>query len=164
MDALLLLVILTVAAFGFAYIVGSSEISKPFREQWAQTARAKDVFGCNICMARHEDVFSWSRTGCLSEGGAPHCQNAGAAHDTTFFLTHPAPDPFLLRLVECPACFGFWIGLVPGSILAVGFFSDFGVWSKLGIVFVTGLYTCGANFLLARATGLIPNPSVTHKE
>jgi len=52
-----------------------------------------------------------------------------------------------LLLIECPACFGFWIGL------AVGLLSGFG-WYALALAF----YTAGTNFLFGRLTGLIDNP------
>lgn len=59
---------------------------------------------------------------------------------------------FLLSLVECPACLGFWVGLVVG----------FQICAQLGqprlLAIALGFYTTGVNFLLGRATGLIEHP------
>lgn len=56
----------------------------------------------------------------------------------------PVVGPFLVDLVECPACFGFWEGLAYGWITTnfVG-----GLWF--------GCLTSGSNFLLGRFTKLI---------
>jgi predicted ABC-type sugar transport system permease subunit len=50
-----------------------------------------------------------------------------------------------LALLECPACLGFWAGLVYGLAITEPPLSALG----------RGLYTCGANFLLAKWSGLI---------
>lgn len=54
----------------------------------------------------------------------------------------------LTQLVECPACFGFWIGLAFGFY----FFTSF----KLGLVLA--LCTTAVNFVMGRLTGLIAHP------
>jgi hypothetical protein len=58
---------------------------------------------------------------------------------------------WLLALIECPACCGWWIGLFTGlgywgaiDATAVGY--------AIGLAFVT----TGSNFLLGRASGLMP--------
>lgn len=154
----LLLFVLTVAAFGLAYIVGASEISRPLRERWAETARPKDVFACHACMEDGASTFAWSRENCFICAGQPCCPKRGVAHNATFVLVQKAEDPFLLRLIECPACFGTWIGLMLGVIVAHSV-ESFSGWERIGVIILASLYICGTNYLLARATGLIPNPS-----
>jgi hypothetical protein len=58
-----------------------------------------------------------------------------------------------LAVIECPACFGWWVGFA-GGIAA--FIAD---------PFVSGLlpvflpfYTAGSNYILARLTGITPRP------
>ena len=55
---------------------------------------------------------------------------------------------WMVELVECPACLGTWLGF------AAGFFwphlAPLG-WAPLALA----LWTCGANYLLGRATGLL---------
>ena len=52
---------------------------------------------------------------------------------------------FLLDLIECPACLGFWFGLL------FGFIDGAGYKGAISIAF----YTAGVNYLLGRLTGLI---------
>lgn len=49
---------------------------------------------------------------------------------------------WFLELIECPACLGFWIGLVASFFLGTNWF----VWA---------LFTSGSNFLLGKFSGLI---------
>lgn len=57
-----------------------------------------------------------------------------------------------ISLVECPACFGFWIGLIAGAIGIV----PFGLHGPPWVVAVTwGLFTSGSNLILAKLTGLM---------
>jgi hypothetical protein len=59
---------------------------------------------------------------------------------------------FLCEMLECPACFGFWIGLVGGSAL----FFDAVPWpQRLGWSFWLGCVTSGHNFMMGRWTRLI---------
>lgn len=88
----------TVAAFGLAYVVGHSVISRPVREV----------------------IALWS-------------------------------EP-LITLIECPACLGWWVGLGAGIGLAL---AGRLAWA---LILALAFYTAGANFILGRATGLIPNP------
>jgi hypothetical protein len=51
--------------------------------------------------------------------------------------------PFLLDLIDCPACFGVWIGFITGLIF-VGF----------GTACFLALWTCGTNLILGSLIGL----------
>ena len=70
---------------------------------------------------------------------------------------------FLLMLLECPACFGFWTGACAGLLHAYAV----GSWMPESLVVLPkplfilglGLYTTGSNYLLARLTKLIPSGS-----
>lgn len=57
---------------------------------------------------------------------------------------------FLLALIECVACLGFYVGLGAGYELARA-------WGMVTLptMLALGLYTCGINYLLGRATGLL---------
>lgn len=57
----------------------------------------------------------------------------------------PVVGPFLVDLAECPACFGFWVGLVYALAVGGGF----------GDALWLGCLTSGSNFLLGRLTKLI---------
>jgi len=59
---------------------------------------------------------------------------------------------FVLALVECPACFGFWVGLVAGWRVTI--FIGAPLYWALALAF----YTAGVNYLLGRASGLISEP------
>jgi hypothetical protein len=61
---------------------------------------------------------------------------------------------YVVLLMECPACLGFWIGLITG-IVAVFAFDQHGF-----IPVALSLITTAANFLLGRMTGLISDPDV----
>jgi hypothetical protein len=62
---------------------------------------------------------------------------------------------FVLALMECPACLGFWIGICAG--LNTPWFGR-----SVSIAVCAGLYTCGANFILGRTTGLISDGGNDH--
>jgi hypothetical protein len=47
-----------------------------------------------------------------------------------------------IRLLECPACLSFWLGLAAGRVMDMGFFG--------AIAF--GLFACGFSFILAALT------------
>lgn len=51
-----------------------------------------------------------------------------------------------VSLLECPACLGFWIGLVAGYAAPLASLPPL----------TLALYTTGANFILAKLTGLMP--------
>ena len=69
---------------------------------------------------------------------------------------------WFLMLIECPACFGFWTGLFAGMVYVA---VDGPLYPREGalarVLWAVGLalYTCGANFILARFTHLIPAPT-----
>lgn len=83
------------AAFGYAFVLGFSEITLRFRD----AIRDRGVVG------------SWTA-----------------------------------KLMECPACIGFWIG-VSGAA--------FGVTGNHYNPILFGFFTCGTNLILGRITGLI---------
>lgn len=90
------------AAFGFAYIVGHSKISLPFR------MTLDPVSGT----MRFRFVRTW-----------------------------------LLALIECPACLGFWQGLLFGALVRPTWNPYH--WSVLALI------TCATNLILAKVTGLL---------
>lgn len=57
---------------------------------------------------------------------------------------------FLVELIECPACLGFWIGLCYGFLFHPPFVPP----GTHGVV-VLALATAGSNFILGRKSGLI---------
>jgi hypothetical protein len=67
---------------------------------------------------------------------------------------------YLLELIECPACLGWWVGVTTGCLLLVAWpypvplFSSHFFFAGFDI-FALGCYTAGVNFCLGRATGLI---------
>jgi hypothetical protein len=64
---------------------------------------------------------------------------------------------WLVMLIECPACLGFWIGLFVGGACAPLWPGE----NPLILAAVIGaFYTSGSNFLLGRLTGLMPLPAV----
>lgn len=60
---------------------------------------------------------------------------------------------WLVMLVECPACLGFWLGLLAG---ALGFTPEP---VSIRTAFAFALYTAGSNFLLGKLTGIMPSQS-----
>lgn len=72
-----------------------------------------------------------------------------AEHEAAGRLTRVLAS-LLLSLMECVACLGFWVGAASGLHLARA-------WGMpvLSSMLVCGLYTCGINYLLGRATGLL---------
>jgi hypothetical protein len=69
---------------------------------------------------------------------------------------------WFLMLIECPACFGFWEGLFFGMLYAAAdgpLYPREGALAKMLWAVGLALYTCGANFILARLTSLIPAPA-----
>lgn len=116
------LVLYLLGAFGFAYIAGHSAISLPTRT-WL-----------GGIPAQYEPV----------EGKAPRVVRYAVPGALGSF------GEFLVALVECPACLGFWIGLASGNFLPVP-----GWLPPWGWVIWCGLLTSGSNFLLGRLTRLI---------
>jgi len=60
---------------------------------------------------------------------------------------------FLVALVECPPCLGFWCGLAYGFAFRPSWAESFYVTDK-GVIELA-LYSCGSNLILARVVGLI---------
>lgn len=63
---------------------------------------------------------------------------------------------FLCALIECPACFGFWIGLIAGKLILIpeslegAPFSTRAAWALW-----FGCVTSGTNYILGRLTSLL---------
>lgn len=73
-----------------------------------------------------------------------------------------AARAWILMLIECPACFGFWEGLFFGMLYAAAdgpLYPREGALAKVLWAVGLALYTCGANFILARLTSLISAPA-----
>lgn len=60
---------------------------------------------------------------------------------------------WLLMLIECPACLGFWIGLFVG--MAFPGVLPTGVTGLRFAALECALFTCGSNLLLANWAGLM---------
>ena len=115
------ILIYTVAMFGIAYVVGHSTISLPFR-RWI--------------------------------GGIPAQFQADALELKQTKPPVPgALGPFgdaLCALIECPACLGFWLGLISGAFLV----KPMDGFEAFNWVMLLAFYTSGSNFILARLTRL----------
>lgn len=57
---------------------------------------------------------------------------------------------FLVELVECPACFGFWTGMAGGLVFPQIVPIAIPWWAAPPAL---GFFTCGTGYLLGRATG-----------
>ena len=64
---------------------------------------------------------------------------------------------WLVMLIECPACLGFWIGWAVW-IATLSLWPIEPPWYLAGTA--GAFYTAGSNFLLGRLTGLMPLPAV----
>jgi hypothetical protein len=122
------------AAFGLAFIIGHSKISLPFRR----------MLGGTPALPANPLSFEFpeGRPGVPGKFG-------------------PLGD-FLCELIECPACFGFWIGFTNGILILAGV-NLFNIELAPGepsrfLPIVLGCITSGVNFLGARATGLTARP------
>lgn len=132
------LFVYTVASLGFAYVVGHSAISLPLRQWLAPATVAK----CPLCGDEMPARFSDSV--CNGPCTGPHHE------DRVMVLYQPHNVGFwIVTLMECPACLGFWIGLFAGIIYYPTAFE----------AMAGAFYTAGSNFLLARLTGIMPDPS-----
>lgn len=135
----------TLSAFGLWYAVGRSKISEPFRVLWSEWHFATHgKVRCFGCVKELDALQAHTERGYVCPGCKGEC------------LPVPLEDPFLLRMVECPACFGFWEGVVTaifvGPLLGVGAY---------GILLapLLGCATLATNLLLARHAGLMQEPS-----
>lgn len=61
----------------------------------------------------------------------------------------------LVQLLECPACLGFWVGLV---CVMGAFFLQVQIPHQRLVLPALPFYNAGAGFLLGRATGWIRDP------
>lgn len=59
---------------------------------------------------------------------------------------------WFLLLIECPACLGFWVGLVGGLLLPMLPPAPFQGWLAAPAL---GFATCAVGYILGRATGWI---------
>jgi hypothetical protein len=148
----------TVAAFGLCYIVGHARVSLGVRE-WMATVGTWDEWQCIV------PDCTWSL---FDDGRKSHSEVRCPEHSSSMPVSVDCPQTkwvhrvrwfhwplgWFLSLIECPACLGFWLGLAAGL-----------AWPSLDLgpgsyhAPAVALYTCGANFLLGRATGLIPGVS-----
>lgn len=115
----LTLIVYLISTFGLAYVLGHSKI----------TQRAREVAF---------DLGFYKRNVRVETAGG-----SVTGYQPTIF-----PLRWLVMLVECPACLGFWVGLACGWRL-------FHVFST---AVVLGFFTCSTNFMLGRWTGIIANP------
>jgi hypothetical protein len=135
----------SLAAFGLVYIVGHARISLRPRE-WLADVGLGEEFGCT------EPGCAWRRAKPINPEEPFYCPRHGKAEPVPFVRWYHHPARWLLSLIECPACLGFWVGL------GVGYWYPYiipvivpGPSAALAL----GLYTCAVGFLLGRATGLI---------
>jgi hypothetical protein len=63
---------------------------------------------------------------------------------------------WLVILLECPACCGFWTGWFASLVFMVPPWDL--SWPSLRVAGAAALYTAGSNFLLGRATKLVGHP------
>lgn len=63
---------------------------------------------------------------------------------------------WIVDMLECPACFGFWTGLIASLVGATPFALDAPAWAS---AMTWGLFTAGTNYTLARITNLVPPPT-----
>lgn len=119
------------AAFGFAFVVGHSKISLPFRE-W---------FGGKLVL---------TETTATSPGAA----EAGITMSSYAQRKAAVPylGPFLVALAECPGCLGWWLGL--GAAFFWPALVPFGL-SLWASMLLLAFATSGVNLLLARYVGMV---------
>lgn len=143
---------IAIACFGMAYVLGHAEISLGARAFlfFFRGFKAR----CDSCQIMHAGVTT--QTDDEPMVACPQCGKKVAAE------TGGAPFAFLVKLVECPACLGWWQGLFLGIALVIWKpTSVFAVVAWMEPVWLLPLYTaftvCGSNFVLGRVTGLLPS-------
>lgn len=133
------------AAFGLAYIVGHSRISRPFRILLAgprEYSQRCDHCG-KLSSRRVPDV--------LSGWPCEHCFTRNAIWESAD-VTPYRPRDFFVELVECPACFGTWTGLALGLLMPTLLPLELPR-AAAGLALAT--FTAATNYLLGRASGLV---------
>lgn len=120
------MLVYALAAFGFAYIVGHAKISLPIRLaiEPDPPKRVSDDEGSSIRRVKTRETFSDSLRW------------------------------WLLMLIECPACVGFWVGLLSFGRLFTPAIEG-GVSGRWAGAFQLALFTCASNLLLAKLAGLM---------
>lgn len=136
----MVLLIYFLAAFGLSYIVGHSRISLPFRELLGGVPVVFDEpdpegIRIPITIAQRK-----------KEGKDPYWEVRPII---------PVVGPFLIAMVECPSCFGFWIGsaagfIAPGLVPVELRWVATPFWAAL----VLGWSTAGLNQILSKVTKL----------
>lgn len=80
-------------------------------------------------------------------GGHQHTDENGDSYGPCMPLI-PYVGPFLVTLVECPGCLGFWIGLASSNVIwTLAALPDVHALVKLAIF---SQATAGSNFILSR--------------
>lgn len=127
-----------IAVFGFEYIVGRSVISQVPREylHWFSVEQRR----CEIC---HVPVLRYDKNG---EVGFFDCVTHGSNARIVPYLKGSRILAALLALIECPACLGFWVGL----IYSVQF--DMTEIVPVHSHFVFALLTSGVSLILGKLT------------
>lgn len=141
------LVVYLLAAFGLAYIIGQSLITRRLREwAWDVSFGVRKVIHCERCQTNFDPATL------ISRGQCPSCSEQV---DISSSMRGFFPFRIFIQLIECPACFGFWTGLVGSLVVPThsAFFPDFPLWLA---VLVTGCMTTASNLLLAKLAGLMP--------
>lgn len=129
-------------AFGAWYAAGRAKVSQPFRELWSDWHFHTD--GGEVYCEHCDQVLSALNTrtdrGYICPGCKGECKRL------------PHAEPFLLDMIECPACLGFWFGVL-FSITAVSSLSStlVGVFSAP----LFGFATLATNLIIAKKTGLM---------
>lgn len=131
-------------AFGFWYAVGHSKISEPLRESWVDWHfLTTGKVHCEGCQQDLDAQNAW-------DGRAYRCPGCKAE-----CIERPHKDPFLLQLIECPACLGFWEGCAFGLIAAPQVVELGGALQTLVAAPFFGLATLTTNLILAKCTKLM---------
>lgn len=132
------------AAFGFAFIVGHSKISLPFRIWVGGITRAVDETASDEWTERVREQL-------VKLGKDPHWVSRPLV---------PVLGPFLVALVECVGCLGWWTGAVVGALcpafvqLAAPGIDELALsWWSCGLIL--GLATSGVNMLLGKFVGMV---------
>ncbi len=133
----------TLVAFGAWYAVGYSKISEPFRARWSSFHfLTHGKVKCDGCGAELHAVNAWNGREYRCPGCKGECQEIALKEDA-----------FLLRLIECPACFGFWEGALYSLTVNTM------IWGLSYGAMLAPLFACATlatNLILAKKTGLMP--------